>query len=93
MFGVYNDGAVYDVEWLIKNPDVIKLVKKYQFHPTQKFINNPDGTLTIKMRTGGLRAISVYLTQWCGSIIPVKPKELLVEYKNLLKKCKQNILI
>ena len=87
MFGIYNDGAVYDVEWLIKNPEVIKLVKKYQFHPTQKFINNPDGTLTIKMRTGGLRAICIYLTQWGGDIIPVKPKELLVEYKNLLKKC------
>ena len=87
MFGIYNDGTMYDIEWLIKDPEVIKIVKKYQFHPTQKFINNPDGTLTIKMRTGGLRAISVYLTQWCGDIIPVKPKELLVEYKKLLNKC------
>ena len=87
MFGIYNDGAVYDVEWLIKDPEVIKIVKKYQFHPTQKFINNPDGTLTIKMRTGGLRAICIYLTQWGGDIIPVKPKELLIEYKKLLNKC------
>lgn len=87
MFGIYNDGVIYDVEWLIKNKQIIKSVKDYQFHPTQKFINNPDGTLTIKMRTGGLRAISIYLTQWCGDIIPVKPKELLIEYKKLLEKC------
>ena len=91
MFGIYNDGTIYDVEWLIKNPKTINIAKKYRFHPTQQFIDNPDGSLTIKMRTGGLRAISVYLAQWCGDIIPVKPKELLIEYKNLLKKCQDSM--
>ncbi|MBR0212747.1 MAG: WYL domain-containing protein [Alphaproteobacteria bacterium] len=87
MFGVYDDGKVYCVEWLIKKPELTKIVKHYQFHSTQEFVNNLDGTLTIKMRTGGLYAMCIYLTQWGGDIIPTKPKELVVEYKKLLKKC------
>ena len=91
MFGVYNEGTVYNIEWLIKNPETIEIAKKYQFHPTQEFINNSDGSMTIKMRAGGLYAISIYLTQWGGNIIPIKPKELIVEYKNLLQKCLDTI--
>ncbi len=91
MFGIYDEGKVYNVEWLVKDPNIIKIVKQYQFHPTQKLITNTDGTLTIKMRTGGLRAMSIYLTQWRGDIIPIKPKELLIEYRNLLKRCEKSI--
>ena len=91
MFGIYNDGVIHDVEWLIKNPKTIRIAKKYCFHPTQQFIDNPDGSLTVKMHTGGLRAISVYLAQWCGDIIPVKPKELLIEYEKLLNKCLDSV--
>lgn len=91
MFGVYNDGKVYDIEWLIKDPEIIQIAKKYQFHSSQKFIPNPDGTLTITMRTGGLRAISLYLTQWGGKIIPVKPQELIDEYANLLQGCLDSV--
>ena len=91
MFGIYDEGKVYDVEWLVKKPEVIEIAKQYQFHPTQKLISNKDGSLTIKMRTGGLRAMSIYLAQWRGDFIPVKPKELLIEYRNLLKRCEESI--
>ena len=91
MFGVYNDGTIYDVEWLIKDPKTIKIAKNYRFHAHQNLIDNPDGSLTVTMRTGGLRAISVFLAQWDGNIIPVKPKELIDDYEELLKNCLNSI--
>lgn len=91
MFGIYNDGVVYDIEWLIKDQNAIKVAKKYIFHPTQELIDNPDGSLTVKMRTGGLHAISVFLAQWDGKIIPVQPQELIVKYESLLRNCLASI--
>ena len=91
MFGIYNDGTMYDVEWLIKNPKTIGIAKKYSFHTTQQFIDNPDGSLTVKMHTGGLQAISSFLATWDGKIIPIKPKELVDAYKKLLQNCTDSI--
>lgn len=87
MFGVYDDGKIYKVEWLVKNPKKVEVVKKYFFHRTQNMIPNDDGTLTITMRTGGLRAMCAHLAQWRGDIVPIKPKELVDEYRRLLKRC------
>lgn len=91
MFGIYNDGIVYDVEWLIQDPITIQVAKKYQFHPKQQFQENPDGTLTVRMRTGGLQAMSTFLAQWDGKIIPIQPQELIVKYKELLQNCMNSI--
>ena len=92
MFGIYNDGTMYDVEWLIKDKNTIRIAKKYKFHTSQKFIHNPeDGSLTVKMRTGGLRAISVFLAQWGGKIIPIAPTELVDTYEMLLNDCLDSI--
>lgn len=91
MFGIYNDGKIYDVEWLIKDPKTIKIAKNYRFHAHQNLIDNPDGSLTVTMRTGGLHAISTFLATWNGNIIPIKPKELIDEYEELLKNCLNSI--
>lgn len=91
MFGIYNDGKIYDIKWLVKDPKTIKIAKRYLFHPSQNLIDNPDGTLTIEMRTGGLFAMSTFLAQWDGKIIPIKPKELVDEYKKLLRNCLDSI--
>ena len=92
MFGVYNDGKMYDVKWLIKDPETIKIAKNYIFHAHQNFIDNQkDGSLIVTMRTGGLRAISVFLAQWGGKIIPLEPKELIDDYKDLLESCLSSI--
>lgn len=91
MFGTYNDGKVYDIEWLIRDPDAIKAAEKYKFHTTQNFVPHDDGSMSITMRTGGLRAISLYLTQWGGNIIPIKPQELIDEYRALLTRCLDSI--
>ena len=91
MFGVYSDGMTYDIEWQIKDPQTIQVARKYIFHPTQTFIDNPDGSLTVKMHTGGLHAISAFLAQWNGKIIPTRPKELVAKYESLLRNCLDSI--
>lgn len=91
MFGVYNDGVVYDIEWLIKDTKTIQTARKYMFHTTQELIDNPDGTLTVKMRAGGLYAIGSFLAQWNGKIIPIAPRELIDQYRDILRNCLASI--
>lgn len=90
MFGVYHDRTIYDVEWHV-SPSAAKEAMRYQFHPTQQIIKNADNSLTIRFQSGGLYAISLYLTQWGGEIIPVAPAELITMYKTLLTKCLESV--
>ncbi|MBR2286083.1 MAG: WYL domain-containing protein [Alphaproteobacteria bacterium] len=85
MFGVYNDRNIYDIEWLI-DKSVVPEAKRYTFHPSQgDFIDNPDGSATLRMRCGGLDAICSHLFQWNGKITPVAPAELVARYRERLK--------
>ena len=86
MFGVFNDHTMYDVEWHI-NKSVVNEAKRYIFHPSQgDFIDNPDGSATIKFRCGGLDAMCAYLFQWNGDIVPVAPTELVAKYRQRLER-------
>lgn len=91
MFGIYNDGVIYDIKWLIRDPKTIEIARKYNFHPSQEYETQSDGSLIIKMRAGGLTAISAFLAQWGGTIIPIQPKELIDKYRELLKNCLKSI--
>lgn len=95
MFGVpYNDETKkeYDIEWMVKGTKKLKdSVKRYIFHPTQIFSDNPDGSLSIKFHANNLEAIAKYICQWGGAIIPVAPKELVNKYKELLKTCLDSV--
>ena len=91
MFGIYNDGVIYDIKWLIRDPKTIEIARKYAFHPSQEYKPQSDGSLIIKMRAGGLTAISAFLAQWGGTIIPIQPKELIDKYRELLKNCLKSI--
>jgi len=82
-FGIFKKGDVYDVEWLVKK-EVVSAAKRFMFHPTQEFIDNPDGTMTIKLHAGGLDAMAIHIFGWNGGIIPIKPKELVNRYREKL---------
>ena len=83
-FGMYHsDNEPFDVEWLA-DKDVSEAVMRYNFHPTQQFIKNKDGKITIKMRADGFYEMSWYLFQWQGQIKPVAPKLLVDTYYQLL---------
>ena len=78
-----SENGPYDVEWLA-DADVADAVMRYTFHPTQQFIKNHNGTVTIKMRADGFKEMSWYLFQWQGKIKPVAPKLLVDTYYELL---------
>lgn len=83
-FGAYHSiNGPYDVKWRA-DADVADKIKRYMFHPTQKFIPQPDGSVIIKMRADGFYEMSWYLFQWNGKIKPVAPQELVDTYNELL---------
>ena len=89
-FGMYHsDKGPFDVEWLA-SADVSDAVLRYNFHPTQQFIKNKDGTTTIKMQADGFYEMSWYLFQWQGKIKPVAPKLLVDTYYELLNNIVKN---
>lgn len=89
-FGMYHsDNGPFDVEWLA-DKDVSEAITRYNFHPTQQFIKNKDGTTTIKMRADGFYEMSWYLFQWQGKIKPVAPKMLVDTYYELLNNIVKN---
>ncbi|MCQ2581324.1 MAG: WYL domain-containing protein [Alphaproteobacteria bacterium] len=89
-FGMFHSvSGPYDVEWLA-DADVSDAILRYNFHPTQKFIKNDDGTTTIKMRADGFYEMSWYLFQWQGNIKPVAPQELVNTYHELLNNIIKN---
>ena len=89
-FGMYHSAnGPYNIEWLA-DADVADAIQRYEFHPTQKFIKNKDGTTTIKMRADGFYEMSWYLFQWGGKIKPVAPKELVDTYYTLLNDLVRN---
>ncbi len=89
-FGIYHDKKIYDVEWRVEKTSA-DAAQRFQFHPTQQITKNSDGTLTIKMRSGGLRAMATYIFQWAGDIVPVAPQELVDTYTQLLETCLDSV--
>jgi len=89
-FGMYHsENGPFDVEWLA-DADISDAVMRYNFHPTQQFIKNKDGTTTIKMHADGFYEMSWYLFQWQGKIKPVAPKLFVDTYYELLDNIVKN---
>ncbi len=83
-FGVFHSPkGPYDIEWLVTK-EAVPEAKRYTFHKTQQFHDNPDGSMTITMRADGLREIAEFLFKWRGGIIPIKPAELIQEYQTMI---------
>ena len=72
-FGVFKEKP-RDIEWLF-DKEVAGDAKEYIFHPDQKMIENPDGTLTVKFRAGGLQEMDWHLYTWGGHVKVIKPKK------------------
>ena len=72
-FGVFKEKP-RDIEWLF-DKEVANDAKEYIFHPNQKMIENPDGTLTVKFRAGGLQEMDWHLYTWGNHVKVIKPKK------------------
>ena len=72
-FGAFHEEP-FDVEWLF-DKEVADEAKNFIFHPKQKLIKNPDGTLTVKFKAGGRREMDWHLYTWGDKVKVIKPKD------------------
>ena len=72
-FGAFHEEP-FEVEWLF-SADVAKEAANFIFHPKQKLIRNPDGTLTVKFKAGGHLEMDWFLYTWGDDVKVIKPKD------------------
>ncbi len=73
-FGAYQEPE-YDVVWHIR-PEAAAEARAWLFHPTQTTEEQPDGSLIVRFRAGGLREMCWHLFTWGGAIEVLAPIEL-----------------
>ena len=71
-FGAFHEEP-FDVEWLF-DAEVAEDAKKYVFHPSQKVVENEDGTLTVTFHAGGRREMDWHLYTWGEHVKVIKPE-------------------
>jgi len=87
-FGVYQ-GEVLDVK-LSFSSKAASEAKNFNFHPTQKFKEEKDGSLTVTFKACGSREIIWHVFRWGAECKIVSPKALKEEYKQYLEENLKN---
>lgn len=72
-FGAFHEKP-FDVEWLF-DAEVAEDAKKYMFHPSQKMVENKDGTVTVSFRAGGRLEMDWHLYTWGNHVKVIKPAD------------------
>ncbi len=73
-FGIWQE-EVYDIAWRF-TPETATDARLYLFHPTQVMTDEPDGSLTVSFRAGGLREMCWHLFRWGDQVEIISPPEL-----------------
>ena len=73
-FGAFHSAKPTVFEWRFKK-ETAKEAKRFLFHPSQKMIENPDGSLTVKMKTSGLLEMAWHLKTWGDGVEVIKPAD------------------
>jgi len=73
-FGIWQE-EVHDVVWRF-TPEAAADARLYMFHPTQVMTDEPDGSLTVSFRAGGLREMCWHLFRWGSQVEVLSPPEL-----------------
>lgn len=84
-FGVWQE-EVHDVAWRF-TPEAAPEARHYLFHPTQEITDEPDGSLTVRFRAGGLKEMCWHLFRWGNDVEVITPlalREMLAEKGALL---------
>ena len=87
-FGIWQE-EIYDVVWCF-TPEAAADARLYLFHPTQLMTDEPDGSLTVSFRAGGLREMCWHLFRWGPYVQVLNPPELQLEIKKQLKAATRN---
>jgi predicted DNA-binding transcriptional regulator YafY len=73
-FGVYQQEP-FDVVWRFC-PDAAPDAMQFLFHPSQVLEDQPDGSLIVRFRAGGLLEMAWHLYQWGDAVEVLEPEEL-----------------
>ena len=73
-FGVFQEKP-YDVVWRF-SPKAAADARQFLFHPTQTMEPQPDGSLIVRFRAGGLLEMAWHLFTWGDQVEVLKPKQL-----------------
>lgn len=73
-FGIWQED-IYDVVWRF-TPEAAADARLYLFHPTQVMTDEPDGSLTVSFRAGGLREMCWHLFRWGDQVDIIGPDAL-----------------
>lgn len=71
--------------------ETASFVENYRFHPNQKMKRNKDGSVTLTMKTGGLRELCYFLIGWEDSIQILAPERLKQTMRDVLNKALKQI--
>jgi predicted DNA-binding transcriptional regulator YafY len=81
-FGIWQE-EIYDVVWCF-TPEAAADARLYLFHPTQVMTDEPDGSLTVSFRAGGLREMCWHLFRWGNQVKIIAPSKLQLLYQELM---------
>ena len=73
-FGIYQD-EIEDVAIRIA-PDGADEAKRWRWHPTQTFEDQPDGAVVVRFRASGMRELAWHLFSWGEQAVIVSPERL-----------------
>ena len=72
-FGVFQEKP-FEVEWRFR-PEAAEAARCFLFHPTQKTTDNPDGSLTVAFKAGGILEMAWHAKTWGANLEVVKPAD------------------
>ena len=73
-FGVFQEAPI-DVVWRFR-PRAVPFASEWVFHPSQKMELQPDGSLLVRFRAGGLKEMAWHVYTWGGDLEVVEPPQL-----------------
>jgi predicted DNA-binding transcriptional regulator YafY len=82
-FGVFQEEPA-DVVWRF-GPEAAGVARGWRFHPSQRLEDEPDGSLLVRMRAGGLLEMAWHLFTWGPSVEVVEPPRLRALLHGLLQ--------
>jgi predicted DNA-binding transcriptional regulator YafY len=89
-FGVFQEPPVDVV--LKFAPKAAIDAREFLFHPTQMTQSQPDGSLIVRFRAGGLNEMCWHLFTWQGQVEIVKPKRLATLFRDQIENWQQALL-
>ncbi len=88
-FGIFHD-AVEDVHLLIL-PEGAAEASTWVFHPNQQITENPDGSVSVTFRTGGMLELAWHLFTWGRNIRILGPQRLKDAMAEALREAQEQI--